>query len=991
MDVLQQAAQRLRYSMWALCQEAGVSRTLPSEEQLVLALRKRQQRAVMEEACECAHCKRQGLTKAQCAASGGCAADSKFTEGTEKDSAGRTICWDDQTGKRIPCGGGGQPTAPSGGNRKKGKKARARARARAIAARQKQSQAEKKADAERVARGQSASPAKKTVFQKGRELFAKAKKLGLKGMAKATGKIAKEQFDKLRTELPEAAHAQMEQYVHNSILGKAIAAHDPLTSSGVPVSTRVLSAVAAVAAVKAYMLVKKLKTLSTDDAREMMLKFGKPSVDAATGSLGKLIAGESLQEAGEKGKTGIFRDKSGHRYKLVKGKRTALSKGEQQQLAAAQRAMQAASAQQASMNARLAASQKGTGMGQPAAPPPKEETPAQPQQKPQPQKKPAPKDKQAAPAQGEQAPKEKGKAATASASIAQKAKAAAAAVSKAKATVASLGEKARAKIEAKAATAKSATVRGVLTAVLNAPGWAANAVAALVQNWATGHTGSAETFGQQTAGVDVGVGGPINAATVAKAGTTLAAHGVIQGVKLAKKLITKRKAKKEAQAAGAASAPERVAAFVKGEAQMSPAGAEQLGKDIAHAAKKNPKVLDDVVRQLNLDPAAHTKPKAKIKAITADLVKRAVRARAMESIEAIESQGKTWSVRVLASKVARMLRSLDVGEVPAPDQIAHEIMAGMQTQTLAEALMEAGFSGMKEITLKSGKKRRMCFADGKVVPCPKIARKKAVRQASHKVEDKPKPKETQPMTPPKFVSHTGAIAWQDTLPPPEPFTGDEAAVFDTARMAYQQLRRKSIPVKVPDLVDEIRKDHPEVSILQAHQLLVKWMKHDDALVLQIVNDPHVEARSAEMVTGLPRGLHGYLQWRDPSKPLPSQPKATKAKTPRQEEKPATPPVIPTRPPRNGNVAEHAAAIKGLGDSLIADLRRDSSAKNLAKHEKRVDDYFSKLMMDIDTPTGAASIATALGYKSLSGNAAHVYGALAAKIKERMGMFVRSSL
>lgn len=101
---------------------------------------------------------------------------------------------------------------------------------------------------------------------------------------------------------------------------------------------------------------------------------------------------------------------------------------------------------------------------------------------------------------------------------------------------------------------------------------------------------------------------------------------------------------------------------------------------------------------------------------------------------------------------------------------------------------------------------------------------------------------------------------------------DEPKVWESFRRAEQAERKRGAAnetsnVKVPELFDHVRAEHPGLTTEQFHSLLQKW-QDEDRLTLQAVNDPSAEPRAGEMLripvddrTGR-GGTMGYVDLRD---------------------------------------------------------------------------------------------------------------------------------
>jgi hypothetical protein len=94
-------------------------------------------------------------------------------------------------------------------------------------------------------------------------------------------------------------------------------------------------------------------------------------------------------------------------------------------------------------------------------------------------------------------------------------------------------------------------------------------------------------------------------------------------------------------------------------------------------------------------------------------------------------------------------------------------------------------------------------------------------------------------------------------------TPAEAVVWEAARLAYEQVRQENLRiggiVKIPDLIDVVRRTVPDLPPGTFHDLLRKWQQ-EDRLTLQLCDDPRMESRTDEGIQS-PRGLLFYVQIR----------------------------------------------------------------------------------------------------------------------------------
>ena len=111
----------------------------------------------------------------------------------------------------------------------------------------------------------------------------------------------------------------------------------------------------------------------------------------------------------------------------------------------------------------------------------------------------------------------------------------------------------------------------------------------------------------------------------------------------------------------------------------------------------------------------------------------------------------------------------------------------------------------------------------------------------------------------KPVSSGGTAPAPNSATAAEPLS--DVAVWPATQRAYEQLEQRfkltSELIKIPNLTDGVRMEVPGLTAARFHNLLLRW-QHEDRLVLQVCNDPHLEPRSAE---GIPssRGLLFYVE------------------------------------------------------------------------------------------------------------------------------------
>ena len=117
-----------------------------------------------------------------------------------------------------------------------------------------------------------------------------------------------------------------------------------------------------------------------------------------------------------------------------------------------------------------------------------------------------------------------------------------------------------------------------------------------------------------------------------------------------------------------------------------------------------------------------------------------------------------------------------------------------------------------------------------------------------------------------IAKQMAAVAVNAVPPHPKPdvpSAPSEAAVWETARRAYEELKKETFRiggiVKVPDLTDRVRVDFADLTPAAIHEMLQKWQQAD-RLTLQLCNDPRLEPRAAEGIRS-PRGLLFYVQMR----------------------------------------------------------------------------------------------------------------------------------
>jgi hypothetical protein len=82
----------------------------------------------------------------------------------------------------------------------------------------------------------------------------------------------------------------------------------------------------------------------------------------------------------------------------------------------------------------------------------------------------------------------------------------------------------------------------------------------------------------------------------------------------------------------------------------------------------------------------------------------------------------------------------------------------------------------------------------------------------------------------------------------------------TGRVLYAmdaKLAREGGAVKIPDLEDAVRAEHPGMTRALFHGLLKKW-RDEDRVVLKTINDRSLEPRGDEGILG-PRGMHFYIE------------------------------------------------------------------------------------------------------------------------------------
>jgi hypothetical protein len=96
----------------------------------------------------------------------------------------------------------------------------------------------------------------------------------------------------------------------------------------------------------------------------------------------------------------------------------------------------------------------------------------------------------------------------------------------------------------------------------------------------------------------------------------------------------------------------------------------------------------------------------------------------------------------------------------------------------------------------------------------------------------------------------------------EPATAPAAEVlegfaWEATKSAHADLRGRGIPVKLPELSDEVIKHVPGLSPERFRELLQRW-QDADRLVLQRCSDPTVEPRATEGIRST-RGLLFYVQ------------------------------------------------------------------------------------------------------------------------------------
>lgn len=90
---------------------------------------------------------------------------------------------------------------------------------------------------------------------------------------------------------------------------------------------------------------------------------------------------------------------------------------------------------------------------------------------------------------------------------------------------------------------------------------------------------------------------------------------------------------------------------------------------------------------------------------------------------------------------------------------------------------------------------------------------------------------------------------------------ETSAAWDAAKKAYEQVYQKAKfttgVVKIPELIDAMRKIAPDLSPVDIREMLQQWQK-EDKLTLGLANDPRLEPRAAEGVH-TNRGLRMYVQ------------------------------------------------------------------------------------------------------------------------------------